>query len=143
MKVITRISHFTTFLNYTCWIWYFAKLISEILLWWRVREFYNIKVKVIGNLENNQNISKKYYGKSSLDVALATLSWLLLQPRSTLFEELGVVFYCLIVAWFIFDSRIFYWCFAVSLAELYETIADIFIFAKLLNQHFVEIFHSL
>ena len=35
---------------------------------------YNIKVKVIGNLENNQNISKKYYGKSSLDVALATLS---------------------------------------------------------------------
>ena len=40
----------------------------------KAKVIYNIKVKVIGNLENNQNISKKYYGKSSLDVALATLS---------------------------------------------------------------------
>lgn len=52
----------------------FLKIYIEISIVINGKGNYNIKVKVIGNLENNQNIRKKYYGQSSLDVALATLS---------------------------------------------------------------------
>jgi len=70
-----------------------------------------------------------------------SFSLLLTYPPASLDKKLCKIFYGFGMALFIFNSRIFYRCLAVSFVKLYEVVAYIFVFAQLLQEYFVEVFH--